>query len=166
MRVAPEMDFKGNAPFWLKNEGFGLTLYFPAFRPEKEFFKKGCSEETRLVFGVCSDAVPMSFVVEIIRQGRLDGRLRKCWIRPEVTPSGFIVMAIGIADWKHKDENATAWRITQDAYNHASSWYRQRVKELWDQAKLAATYFSTPPEQERNDGDITVEVIEPARIEA
>lgn len=168
LRKCPEMDFRGNSPFWLKNEGFGLTLYFPAFRPESEYYS-GDRGGAQLVFGVLSDNVPMSFVIAMMEQGKLDGHLQKsCWIRPEVTPSGRIVMAFSCDKWNTKDEVRDAWHITQDAYNKASSWYHQKVKELWEQAKLAASFFgSMPGMQKREDDDtINVQVVEPAQIES
>lgn len=164
---APELDLRGNDPFWIKNEGFGLTLYFPAFRPEKSHYQNECRGSDKLVFGVMRDAIPISFIMAMMEQGNLNTTLRKeCWLRPAITPSGRVVISISIAKWK-TEEDKDAWYITQDAYNHASSWYRKRVRELWKQAKLAASFFgSGGSEPTQGDDIVDVDVVPPAEIEA
>jgi hypothetical protein len=161
MNKAPEIDFDGNDPFWLKNEGYGLTLYFPAFMPHKSFYLRECLGTDKLVFGIGQDDVPVEFVLTMMHQGRLRSNVNKCGIGPEITPSGRVVMAISIGKWESKEEYTTSWRVTQAAYNWSHSWYRERVMKLWDQAKMAASYFNTPEQ----DGDIVdVEVVEPEQI--
>lgn len=166
MNKAPEIDFRGNDPFWLKNEGFGLTLYFPAFMPQKSFYLKECLGSDKLVFGVMGQDIPLKFILAMMQQGRLTRDVKGCWIRPEITPSGRVVMAVGIDKWKTKDEeNPTAWSLTQQAYNMAHSWYYEKVKELWDQAKIAASYFNSP-EPVRDDEAMDAEIVPPEQIEA
>lgn len=163
---APEIDFSGNQPFWLKNEGFGLTLYFPAFRPEKSLYQNECRGSDKLVFGVLQDSIPISFIMAMMDQNRITTKLRGAWLRPEVTPSGRVVIAIGIEKWK-TEENKDAWHITQDAYNHARDWYRTKVRELWSQAKLAASFFGSGGGQSTEGDDIVdVDALPSEQIEA
>ena len=170
MNKAPEIDFSGNDPFWLKNEGYGLTLYFPAFRPQKSFFQKGCMGGEQLVFGVLSDNVPVKFILKMMEQGRLDFGIRGGYLKPEITPSGRVVIAFRMSDYWFKDDtsngiNKTAWFLTQTAYNEAHGAYREKVKGLWEQAKLAASYFSSP-EPDHDPDIVDVEVVPPEQIEA
>ena len=160
---APNIDFEGNSPFWVKYEGCGVTLYFPAFRPVKDHFLPNTVQGEELVFMDGITRIPKQFVLTMMKQGQITCNLqRECWLRPEIKTGGRHVTAISLKAWQ--SEKTGMHDIGLEVYRAARDWYRERVVSLWEEAKKAAAMFEAMREDPCDVRD--AEVVPPEQIEA
>ena len=123
--------------------------------------------------------IPFSFILKMHQLGRLSGSVRQFnlednkfhkvfesrWNLAQM-PDGEWVVSARLAKMNIKKQaesiNPDFWSVAQEARNCLKDTFIKAVQKLWEDAQLAAAYFTTPA----SDDAINVEPVPPAQIEA